>query len=172
MRRRPLTNPRSTARGPRLAGRQPAGASDRYPVRTEPDVRIPLPDGTALVGDLHRPVTSTPQPALLGWSPHNKDLTPTGIPAPFNEPGDVSGLAARGYPVLVVNARGTGRGGRRLAAGLPPEGRPVAQHADGGGARPHPGRAADARRTGRPHLQPLAVRSRQRPFPPVRPGGW
>ncbi|MFD1934709.1 CocE/NonD family hydrolase [Nonomuraea mangrovi] len=110
--------PRSTLDGPQFAGwTSDAAVRPRYRVRTEPDVKIPLPDGTVLVGDLHRPVTDQPQPALLGWSPYNKDLMPTGVPAPFNEPGDVTYLARCGYPVAVVNARGTGRSGGTL----PPE---------------------------------------------------
>ena len=69
-----------------------------------------------LIGDLYRPDTESRRPALLGWSPYNKDLMPTGVPAPFNEPGDVTYLAGCGYPVLVVNARGTGRSGGTLPA--------------------------------------------------------
>ncbi|MGV9351303.1 CocE/NonD family hydrolase [Streptomyces spiralis] len=72
-------------------------------------MEIPLPDGTTLTADLHRPMTDDARPTLLGWSPYNKDLMPTGVPAPFNEPGDVTYLASCGYPVAVVNARGTGR---------------------------------------------------------------
>jgi predicted acyl esterase len=85
-------------------------------VQAEPDMPIPVDDGTVLVGDVYRPKTDQPQPALLGWSPYNKDLMPTGIPAPFNEPGDVTFLARHGYPVAVVNARGTGRSGGELPA--------------------------------------------------------
>ncbi|MFC5828115.1 CocE/NonD family hydrolase [Nonomuraea insulae] len=109
--------PRSALRGPQLAGWTPAvPPKPRYRVRTEPDVAIPLADGTVLVGDVYRPDTDQPQPALLGWSPYNKDLMPTGVPAPFNEPGDVTYLAGCGYPVAVVNARGTGRSGGELPA--------------------------------------------------------
>lgn len=109
--------PRSTSRGPRFAGWEPEERPPRrFEVRTEPDVEIPLPDGTVLVADLHRPVTDRPRPVLLGWSPYNKDLMPTGAPAPFNEPGDVTYLAGRGYPVAVVNARGTGRSSGELPA--------------------------------------------------------
>ena len=108
--------PRTTSRGPRLAGWTPGGSRPEYAVVAEPDTPIPVDDGTVLIGDVHRPRTDEPQPALLGWSPYDKDLMPTGAPAPFNEPGDVTRLAARGYPVAVVNARGT----RRSGGALPP----------------------------------------------------
>ncbi len=104
-------------RGPQLAGWTPTGSRRTYAVHSEPETRIPVDDGTVLVGDVYRPATEQPQPALLGWSPYNKDLMPTGLPAPFNEPGDVTYLASQGYPVAVVNARGTGRSGGEL----PPE---------------------------------------------------
>ncbi|PSK95876.1 hypothetical protein CLV63_11339 [Murinocardiopsis flavida] len=104
----------------RLAGMQRAGWTPRGPERTryrvhsEADVAVPMADGTVLRGDLYRPAGAAPCPALLAWSPYNKDLMPTGLPAPFVEPGAVGYLAARGYAVLVVNARGTGRSGGRL----------------------------------------------------------
>lgn len=109
-----MRTPRTTSQGPQFAGWRPGGSRPRYAVVAEPDTRIPVDDGTVLVGDVYRPRTDEPQPALLGWSPYNKDLMPTGVPAPFNEPGDVTRLASRGYPVAVVNARGTGRSGGTL----------------------------------------------------------
>jgi hypothetical protein len=72
------------------------------------DVPIPMPDGVTLRADLYHPVTTEPQPALVAWSPYKRDLMTTGAPAPCNEVGSVRYLAACGYPVLVVNARGTG----------------------------------------------------------------
>jgi putative CocE/NonD family hydrolase len=75
-----------------------------------------MADGVVLRADVYRPATSEPVPALLGWSPYNKDLMPTGLPAPFVEPGAVAYLASRGYGVAVVNARGTGRSGGQLGA--------------------------------------------------------
>lgn len=102
--------PRSVLRGHQLAGWTPTIApSAKYKVRTVPNVHIPLDDGTLLAADLYLPVTDEALPALLGWSPYNKDLLPTGAPAPFNEPGDVTFLASCGYPVVIVNTRGTGR---------------------------------------------------------------
>ena len=97
--------------GPQLGGWEPRGPVVRYRVRVRPDVAIPMPDGVGLRGDVYRPDTGEPVPALLGWSPYNKDLMPTGLPAPFVEAGAVAYLAERGYAVVVVNARGTGRSG-------------------------------------------------------------
>lgn len=102
--------PRSVLRGPQFAGWTPAAPPARaFKVRTVANIHIPLDDGTALAADLYLPVTDERLPALLGWSPYNKDLLPTGAPAPFNEPGDVTFLASCGYPVIIVNTRGTGR---------------------------------------------------------------
>ena len=105
-----------------LAGPQSAGWTApiraQRSVHSEPDVAVPMPDGVLLRGDLYRPDTDEPCPALLGWSPYNKDLMPTGLPAPFNEPGAVRYLAAHGCGVLVVNARGTGRSGGELDPGM------------------------------------------------------
>jgi uncharacterized protein len=92
----------------------------RYRVRAYCDVEIPMPDGTRLRADIYRPRVDAPQPVLLGWSPYQKDLMPTGVPAPFNEPGDVRFLAQAGYPVAVVNARGTGRSAGQLQDMLGP----------------------------------------------------
>ena len=102
--------PRSVMRGPQFAGWTPAIAPVRqFNVRTVPNISIPLQDGTMLAADLYLPVTDERLPALLGWSPYNKDLFPTGAPAPFNEPGNVTFLASCGYPVIIANTRGTGR---------------------------------------------------------------
>ena len=110
--------PRSVLRGPQLAGWTPAMPPARtHRVRTVPNVSIPLSDGTLLAADLYLPATEDRQPALLGWSPYNKDLMPTGAPAPFNESGDVTFLASCGYVVVIVNTRGTGRS----TGELPPE---------------------------------------------------
>jgi uncharacterized protein len=105
-----MRSPRSVLRGPQFAGWSPATSSVRvYSVRTVPDIKIPLAEGTHIVADLYLPDTDDELPALLGWSPYNKDLLPTGAPAPFNEPGDVTYLAKSGYAVIIVNTRGTGR---------------------------------------------------------------
>ncbi len=105
---------RTRLAGEQLGGWTPRGEPARYPVVSEPDVAIELADGVRLRADVYRPDTREPVPALLGWSPYNKDLMPTGLPAPFVEPGAVAHLASRGYAVAVVNARGTGRSGGRL----------------------------------------------------------
>ncbi|MCV0397189.1 MAG: CocE/NonD family hydrolase [Rhizobiaceae bacterium] len=102
--------PRSVLRGPQYAGWVPAVPPARaFAVRIVANVSIPLSDGTLLGADLYLPDTGERLPALLGWSPYNKDLFPTGAPAPFNEPGDVTFLASCGYPLVIVNTRGTGR---------------------------------------------------------------
>jgi uncharacterized protein len=110
-----MRSPRSVLRGPQFAGWSPATSSVRvYSVRTVPDIKIPLAEGTHIVADLYLPDTDDELPALLGWSPYNKDLLPTGAPAPFNEPGDVTYLAKSGYAVIIVNTRGTGRSSGEL----------------------------------------------------------
>lgn len=107
--------PRSVMRGRQFAGWEARVPPTRaYKVRTVPNVTIPLSDGTLLAADLYLPTTDERLPALLGWSPYNKDLLPTGAPAPFNEPGDVTFLASCGYPVVIVNTRGTGRSSGEL----------------------------------------------------------
>jgi uncharacterized protein len=100
--------------GPQVAGWSPRGEQASHRVVYEPDVAVPMADGVTLRADVYRPATPEPVPALLGWSPYNKDLMPTGLPAPFVEPGAVAYLASRGYAVAVVNARGTGRSGGEL----------------------------------------------------------
>ncbi len=96
--------------GPQLAGWQPSPAPQaRYKVLAEPDVEIPLPDGTVLRGDIYRPASDEPVPALLSWAAYNKDLLTTWVPAPFNETGVVGYQAACGYAVLIANPRGCGR---------------------------------------------------------------
>jgi predicted acyl esterase len=107
---------RSRLAGEQLGGWQPRGPLRRFEVRAEPDVAVVLPDGVTLRADVYRPVIEEPVPGLLGWSPYNKDLMPTGMPAPFVEPGAVAYLASRGYAVAVANARGTGRSGGHLGA--------------------------------------------------------
>jgi predicted acyl esterase len=113
---------RSRLDGPQLAGWTPRGKRVEHRVLFELDVGVPMPDGVVLRGDLYRPDTAEPSPALLGWSPYNKDLMPTGLPAPFNEPGAVGYLASRGYAVLVAGTRGTGRSGGVLEPVMHSEG--------------------------------------------------
>jgi len=100
----------------RLAGQQFAGAwtpkkvsQPAYRLLFEPDVSIPLPDGTILRGDLYRPAADGVFPTLLAWSSYTKEFQTTGLPLPINEVGQISYIVARGYCHLTVNARGTGR---------------------------------------------------------------
>ncbi|MFL5652685.1 MAG: CocE/NonD family hydrolase [Ktedonobacteraceae bacterium] len=100
----------------KLTGQQFAGdwtpkktSQPVYALRFEPDVPIPLPDGTILRGDLYRPDAGGTFPLLLAWSGYTKELQNTGLPLPINEIGQVSYIVSRGYCHLTVNARGTGK---------------------------------------------------------------
>jgi putative CocE/NonD family hydrolase len=103
--------PRAKLTGQQLAGdwiprkvSQPA-----YQLLFEPDIAIPLPDGTILRGDLYRPKADGVFPVLVAWSGYTKELQTTGLPLPINEIGQVSFIVSRGYCHLTVNARGTGK---------------------------------------------------------------
>src|SRR5579884_3185635 len=83
--------PRAQLMGQQFAGNwapkklsQPA-----YPVVFEPDIAIPLPDGTILRGDLYRPGADGTFPTLLAWSGYTKEFQTTGLPLPINEVGQV-----------------------------------------------------------------------------------
>ncbi len=108
--------PRTRLKGQQLAGWTPKTESvPIYGVIFEPDVEIRLPDGTILRGDLYRPHSNDPFPALVAWSPYTKELQNTGLPLPINEVGAVSYIVSRGYCHLTVNARGAGKSeGKRL----------------------------------------------------------
>jgi hypothetical protein len=57
-----------------MFGRDWATSPRRYSVLAERDVRIPLPDGTVLVGDVFRPDTSKPVPVIAGFHPYNNEF--------------------------------------------------------------------------------------------------
>ncbi|HEY1352482.1 MAG TPA: CocE/NonD family hydrolase [Ktedonobacteraceae bacterium] len=112
----------------RLAGQQFAGAwtpkkisQPAYRLLCEPDIPIPLPDGTILRGDLYRPAGEGTFPTLLAWSSYSKEFQTTGLPLPINEVGQVSYLVARGYCHLTVNARGTGKSAGQRALHFSPQ---------------------------------------------------
>jgi len=82
----------------------------------ERDVRVQMPDGTALDGDIYRPASSERFPVILGAHPYNKDLqSPPMRPVGFTpmrgymESGDSTFFARRGYVHAVFNVRGTGK---------------------------------------------------------------
>ncbi len=107
-----LIKPHAKRSGVQLAGWTPQKtSSSEYGIIFEPDVAIPLPDGTILRGDLYRPKADGQFPTLVAWSGYTKDLQNTGLPLPINEVGIVSYIVGRGYCHLTVNARGTGRSG-------------------------------------------------------------
>ncbi len=88
----------------------------KYDVIVERDVRVPMPDGTALDGDIYRPASSERFPVILGAHPYNKDLqSPPLRPVGFTpmrgymESGDSTFFARRGYVHAVFNVRGTGK---------------------------------------------------------------
>lgn len=121
--------PRAKLTGQQLAGDwQPEKSSQpAYQLLCEPDIAIPLPDGTILRGDLYRPRADGVFPTLLAWSGYTRALQTTGLPLPINEIGQVSYIVARGYCHLTVNARGTGKsGGERSIHFSPVEQKDVA----------------------------------------------
>ena len=88
----------------------------RYSVLAERDVRIPLPDGTVLVGDVFRPDTSEAVPVIAGFHPYNNEfqagpIRPEGfsIQRGWIEAGDPYFFARRGYAHAIFNVRGTGK---------------------------------------------------------------
>ena len=88
----------------------------KHDVVVERDVKVRLPDGTALDGDIYRPASPGRFPVLLGAHPYNKDLqSPPLRPIGFTpmrgymEAGDSMYFARRGYVHAVFNVRGTGK---------------------------------------------------------------
>ena len=92
-----------------------ATSERQYGVTVDRDVRVRMPDGTTLDGDVWRPAASGRFPVLLGAHPYNKDLqsppmTPVGFTPlrGYMESGDPTFYARRGYAHAVFNLRGTG----------------------------------------------------------------
>jgi predicted acyl esterase len=97
-------------------GRDWATSRRRFRVVVDRDVRIPLPDGAALVGDVFRPDTDRPVPVIAGFHPYNNEfqavpMMPTGfsVQRGWLESGDPFFFARRGYAHGVFNVRGTGK---------------------------------------------------------------
>ena len=90
----------------------------KYDVTVDRDVKVRMPDGTLLDGDLHRPAASDRFPVILGAHAYNKNLqSPPMRPVGFTplrgfmESGDPTFFARRGYVHAVFNVRGTGNSG-------------------------------------------------------------
>jgi hypothetical protein len=114
-------------------GRDWALSPRRFGVRADRGVRIPLPDGEVLVGDVFRPDTAGPVPVIAGFHPYNNEfqaepIMPTGfsVQRGWLESGDPYFFARRGYAHAVVNVRGTGKSTGLYQAMGPLEARDVA----------------------------------------------
>ena len=90
----------------------------KYDVIVERDVKVNMPDGTLLDGNIYRPASSERFPVILGAHAYNKDLqSPPMRPVGFTpmrgymESGDSTFFARRGYVHAVFNVRGSGKSG-------------------------------------------------------------
>jgi predicted acyl esterase len=88
----------------------------KYDVIVERDVKVRMPDGTLLDGNIYRPVSPERFPVILGAHAYNKDLqSPPLRPVGFTpmrgymESGDSTFFARRGYVHAVFNVRGSGK---------------------------------------------------------------
>ena len=88
----------------------------KYDVIVERDVKVHMPDGTLLDGNIYRPASSERFPVILGAHAYNKDLqSPPMRPVGFTpmrgymESGDSTFFARRGYVHAVFNVRGSGK---------------------------------------------------------------
>lgn len=87
----------------------------KYDVAVERDVKVEMPDGTVLDGDIFRPAADGKFPVILGAHAYNKHLqSPPMRPVGFTpmrgymESGDSTFFARRGYVHAVFNVRGSG----------------------------------------------------------------
>ncbi len=90
----------------------------KYDVIVERDIKVSMPDGTLLDGNIYRPASSERFPVILGAHAYNKDLqSPPMRPVGFTpmrgymESGDSTFYARRGYVHAVFNVRGSGKSG-------------------------------------------------------------
>ena len=95
-----------------------ATSERKYDVIVERDVRVRMPDGVTLDGDLYRPASNERFPVILGAHAYNKNLqSPPMRPVGFTpmrgymESGDSTFFARRGYIHAVFNVRGSGNSG-------------------------------------------------------------
>jgi uncharacterized protein len=86
-----------------------------FEVVVERDVKVAMPDGTLLDGDIYRPAANEKFPVILGAHAYNKHLqSPPLRPVGFTpmrgymESGDSTFYARRGYVHAVFNVRGSG----------------------------------------------------------------
>ncbi|HEX4969909.1 MAG TPA: CocE/NonD family hydrolase, partial [Steroidobacteraceae bacterium] len=96
------------------AAAAPAAASQpRYQVELQKDVRIPLRDGAYLVADVYRPRAAAAEkfPVLMSLSAYLKELQHLPHEAPFThqERPEPDWWVARGYVLVFVDTRGTGK---------------------------------------------------------------
>src|SRR5262245_23938017 len=90
----------------------------KYDVLVVPGIKVAMPDGTLLDGNIYRPASSDRFPVILGAHAYNKDLqSPPMRPVGFTpmrgymESGDSTFYARRGYVHAVFNVRGSGKSG-------------------------------------------------------------
>jgi len=85
----------------------------KYPVMVVKDVRIPLRDGSYLMADVYRPdgVPNEKFPVLMSLSSYLKELQhlPHGAPFTHQERPEPDWWVARGYILVFVDSRGTGK---------------------------------------------------------------
>jgi len=88
----------------------------KYEVIVECDVKVRMPDGTLLDGNIYRPRSDERFPVILGAHAYNKDLQsqpmrPVGFTPMrgYMESGDSTFFARRGYVHAVFNVRGSGK---------------------------------------------------------------
>ncbi len=107
-----LIEPKLALRGTQLAGwlPKPSPAIATRIVFDE-DVPITLPDGTVLLADLFRPAGTGPVPALVSWAAYIKDTERMGGGPFIDESGVCPYTIKRGYAVIRIQPRGTGRSG-------------------------------------------------------------
>jgi predicted acyl esterase len=87
----------------------------KYDVLVDRDIKVRMPDGTTLDGDIYRPASNERFPVILGAHAYNKHLqSPPIRPVGFTpmrgymESGDSTFFARRGYVHAVFNVRGSG----------------------------------------------------------------
>ena len=80
------------------------GSPPKYAVRTIKHLRIPMPDGICLVGDLYLPECDGRFPVVFDYYPYRKDDAST----VFANPRQHHYFAERGYAAIRLDVRGTG----------------------------------------------------------------
>jgi putative CocE/NonD family hydrolase len=105
--------PKLTMRGTQLAGWTPKKLSQKIAkgILFDEDVEITLPDGTVLLADLFRPAGIERAPALVSWAAYVKDGERMGGGPIIDESGASSFIVPRGYVLIRIQPRGTGRSG-------------------------------------------------------------